>query len=63
MKIACAEFQGNQFIIDGEIDEKHVLQIYQNECGPGYKSLIIDAVTVNGNGSLSLFIAHSVDDY
>ena len=33
MKIACAKCQGNRFIIDGEIDEKHGLQKYQNECG------------------------------
>ena len=36
LKITCAKFQGNRFIIDGEIDEKHALQNYQNECGPGY---------------------------
>ena len=36
MKIAFAKFQGNWFIIDGEMDEKHALQNYQNECGPGY---------------------------
>ena len=28
LKIACGEFQGNQFIIDREIDEKLALQIY-----------------------------------
>ena len=27
-KIACAKFQGNQFIIDGEIDKKYALQNY-----------------------------------
>ena len=37
MKITCAKLQGNLVIIDGEIDEKHALQNYQNECGPGYK--------------------------
>ena len=31
LKIACAKFQGNRFIND-----KHALQIYQTECGPGY---------------------------
>ena len=36
MKIACAEFQANRFIIDGEIDKKHALQNNQNECGPEY---------------------------
>ena len=36
LKIAGAKFQENWFIIDGEINEKHALQIYQNECGPGY---------------------------
>ena len=35
LKIACAKFQGNWFIIEGEIDEKHALQNSQNECGPG----------------------------
>ena len=39
LKIACAKFQGNRFIIDGEIDEKHALQIYQNECRPGYSKV------------------------
>ena len=38
------KFQGNQFIIDGEINEKHALQIYQNECGPGYS---IESSTCN----------------
>ena len=36
LKIACVKFQGNRFIIDGEIDEKRALQKHQNECGPGY---------------------------
>ena len=36
LKIACAKFEGDWFIIDGEIDKKHALQNYQNECGPGY---------------------------
>ena len=36
LKIASAKFQGNRFIIDEEIDEKHALQNYQNECDPGY---------------------------
>ena len=40
MKFACAKFQGNQFIIDGEIDKKHALQIYQNECGPKYNAVV-----------------------
>ena len=35
LKITCAKFQRNRFIIDREIDEKHALQIYQNNCGPG----------------------------
>ena len=30
LKIACAKFQENRFIIDGEIDEKHALQNYPN---------------------------------
>ena len=36
LKIASAEFKGNRLIIDTEIDEKHALQNYQNECGPRY---------------------------
>ena len=46
LKIACAKFQGNRFIIDVEIDEKHALQIYQNKCGPGYsrQNLTSDSV-------------------
>ena len=28
LTISCAKFQGNRFIIDGEIDEKQELQIY-----------------------------------
>ena len=36
LKIVCAKFQRNLFIIEREIDEKHALQIYQNECCPGY---------------------------
>ena len=39
LKITCAKFQGNRFIIDGDIDEKHALQIYLNECGPGYSKV------------------------
>ena len=35
--MACAKFQGNLLIIDREIDKKHVLQIYQNKCGSGYR--------------------------
>ena len=44
LNIACAEFQGNRLRIDREINEKHALQIYQNECGPGY------SVRINGIG-------------
>ena len=33
LKIACAQFR---FIVDGENNEKHALQIYQNTCVPGY---------------------------
>ena len=32
LEIACTEFHENRLIIDGEIDEKHALQIYQSEC-------------------------------
>ena len=27
LEMSCAKFQGNQFRIDGEIDEKYALQI------------------------------------
>ena len=27
LEMSCAKFQGNRFRIDGEIDEKHALQI------------------------------------
>ena len=37
LKITCAKFQGNRFIIDGKNDEKHALLNYQNECVPGYR--------------------------
>ena len=36
LQMACAKFQGNLFIIHGEIDEKHALQIYRNNCSPEY---------------------------
>ena len=26
--MACAKFQGNRFRIDGQIDQKHALEIY-----------------------------------
>ena len=39
LKIVCAKFQENRFKIVGEINEKHALQIYQNECGPGYREM------------------------
>ena len=29
--MACTKFHKNWLIIDGEIDEKHALQIYQNK--------------------------------
>ena len=34
---------------NGEIDEKHALQNYQNECGPGYRvvELILKAVELS----------------
>ena len=41
LKIACATFQENRLLIDGEIDEKHALQIYQYNCGPGYSKKIM----------------------
>ena len=49
LKMGCANFQGLLFIIDGEIDEKHALQIYQNNCGPGYNIIIrhIQKITIN----------------
>ena len=46
LKIACAKFQENWFIIDREIDERHALQNYQNKCGPGYNLIIIDLMHV-----------------
>ena len=36
LKITCSKFQGNRFIIDREIDEKHALQINQNNCDSGF---------------------------
>ena len=30
LTIACAKLQGSRLTIDGEIDEKHALQIYTN---------------------------------
>ena len=32
LEMACTKFQENRLLIDGEIDKKHVLQIYQNNC-------------------------------
>ena len=32
LEMACTKFHENRFITDGEIDEKHALQIYQNKC-------------------------------
>ena len=32
LEMACTKFHENRLIIDGEIDEKHALQIYQNNC-------------------------------
>ena len=46
LKIACAKFQGNWFIIVAEIDEKHALQNYQNGCGPGYSQLLVTVSNV-----------------
>ena len=40
MEIVCTQFQGNRFRIDGEIDEKHALQIYQNNCVLDYHVLV-----------------------
>ena len=31
LEMACTKFHENWLIIDGEIDEKHALQIYQNK--------------------------------
>ena len=36
LKIASETFRENLCIIDREIDEKHALQVYQKNCGPGY---------------------------
>ena len=32
LEMFCTKFNANRFRIDGEIDEKHALQIYQNNC-------------------------------
>ena len=32
LEMACTNFHENRLITDGEIDEKHALQIYQNKC-------------------------------
>ena len=32
LEMACTKFHGNLLIIDGEIDEKHALLIYPNNC-------------------------------
>ena len=32
LEMACTKFHENRLIIDGEIDEKHALQIYKNKC-------------------------------
>ena len=57
LKIACAKFQGNRSKIDGEIDEKHALQNYQNECGPGYKLLLFALV---GHMTLTLELMDTI---
>ena len=31
LEMACTKFHENRLILDGEIDEKHALQIYQNK--------------------------------
>ena len=31
LEMACTKFHENWLIIDGQIDEKHALQIYQNK--------------------------------
>ena len=45
-EMACTKFLENRLIIDGKIDEKHALQIYQNNC-------VLDLVSL---GLLSSFI-------
>ena len=37
--MACAKFQGNQFRFDREINEKHAVQIYRNNCVLDYSDL------------------------
>ena len=32
LEMACGKFQENRFRIDGEINEKHALLFYQNNC-------------------------------
>ena len=31
LEMACTKFHKNWLLIDGQIDEKHALQIYQNK--------------------------------
>ena len=64
LKIACAKFQRNWFIIDGEIDKKHALHIYQNNYVPGDNSemsfrslgiIFIHQLSINKDRAASLF--------
>ena len=32
LEMACAKFHENRLIVDGEIEEKHRLQVYENNC-------------------------------
>ena len=42
LKIACAKFQGNWFIIDGEIDIKHELRTTKINVAHGIIILLIE---------------------
>ena len=39
--MACTKFKKIWLRIDGEIDEKHALQIYQNNCVLDYTGTIV----------------------
>ena len=45
-KMACTKFQGNRFRIDGEIDKKYALHIYQKNCGPRFSIIFAFTVTM-----------------
>ena len=56
-----AKFQGDRFIIDGEINKKHALQIYQNNIGPGYSEPDFTSQSPASNLFRKLIIPHYLD--